>query len=113
MSRYVWNHSKIRGPDGKTSTVLPGVLDLMILGAEVIRERKISDYTCPNCMGTCVENVCTECGTIRPGPHSSYPRKPKDEWMIGIWWLVGIVLITVLVILTALWLVGYGIMNQI
>ena len=112
MSRYVWSHSKVRGPDGKTSTVTPGILDLMILGAEYVQRRRIIDITCPKCMGTCVESVCTSCGTIRPGPHSAWPRQPKTpsaDSAIAV--VIVCLMITFIVVFIALYIVGVGIMN--
>lgn len=111
MSRYVWNHSKVRGPDGKTSTVLPGVLDLMVLGAEYFREKRIADMTCPKCMGICVENICQECGTIRPGPHSKYPRQKPDTSGRDLLVIVVVLFVIIMLLAIVTWLIGYHFMN--
>lgn len=77
---FVWQNSRVHGPDGDTSKVLPSTLTLLIALSEQQKRKHIAKNTCMACQTvTIVNGVCRTCGKLPVGPHSAWPREPPDR----------------------------------
>lgn len=84
MSKYVWTNSTTTGPNGDRHKTLPSGISLLVLLAELQRERRKAETTCIRCGGELVSRMCTECKWIAPGPSSDWPRKHNDTRTLAI-----------------------------